>query len=82
MESERIFTEMELRRYNGDRGTPMYVAVDGVVYDVSDCPHWRNGMHEGLHFPGQDLSTEIKKDSPHKIGALNRNCVRRVGILA
>lgn len=76
---EPIFDQNELRRYDGDRG-PIYVACDGIVYDVSDCPHWRAGLHEGLHFPGQDLSAEIV-DAPHRKDVFTRPCVRRVGVL-
>ncbi len=66
---ERIVTEIELRRNNGDRGAPKWIAHDGVVYDVTDCPKWRTDMHERLHFPGQDLTTELP-DAPHKQGCV------------
>ena len=79
MDADRTFTETELRRYDGENG-PMYIAHDGVVYDVSDCPRWRRGMHENLHFPGQDLSGELS-DAPHKVDVFSRPCVRRVGRL-
>ena len=49
---ERIVTQQELRRQNGERGTRKYIAYQGVVYDVSDCPRWRKELHERLHFPG------------------------------
>jgi len=77
MESE--FTEAELRRFDGEAG-PMYVAFDGVVYDVSDCPHWRTGFHQGLHFPAQDLTNELA-DAPHTAEVFTRPCVKRVGRL-
>ena len=38
---ERIISELELRRNTGDRGTRKWIAYDGIVYDVSDCPKWR-----------------------------------------
>jgi predicted heme/steroid binding protein len=76
---ERAFTEQQLRRYNGDDG-PMYIAYQGIVYDVSECPHWRGGLHEGLHFPGQDLSTELD-EAPHTEEVFTRPGVRRVGRL-
>ena len=47
---EREFSERELRAYIGERGMPMYVAYDGVVYDVTRCPKWRRGIHENLHW--------------------------------
>jgi Predicted heme/steroid binding protein len=29
------FTLEELKQYNGENGQPAYVAIDGIVYDVS-----------------------------------------------
>ena len=77
---DRIITETELRRNNGDRGVPKWVAFEGIVYDVTDCPKWREDMHERLHFPGQDLTTEIQ-DAPHKKDVFTRLCVKAVGRL-
>lgn len=77
--TERGFTLAELSHYNGDYG-PIYVAYKGVVYDVTNCPKWRLGMHENLHFPGIDLTSEII-DAPHHEDVFNRPCVKRVGKL-
>ena len=77
---ERIITELELRRNNGDRGTPKWIAYDGIVYDVSDCPKWGLELHERLHFPGQDLTSELP-DAPHKQDVFTRPCVKVVGKL-
>ena len=33
---EKIFTEKELGKYDGQNGNPAYVAIDGVVYDVTN----------------------------------------------
>ena len=79
MDQERVFTTRDLRRYDGENG-PIYIAYQGIVYDVSDCPRWRTGLHERLHFPGQDLSGEIN-DAPHGEDVFTRPCVRRVGRL-
>jgi len=78
--SKRIISELELRRNNGDRGTPKWIAHEGIVYDVSDCPKWRTDMHERLHFPGQDLTKELS-DAPHKNDVFTRPCVKVVGRL-
>ena len=78
---ERRFTELGLRRYNGEGGRRMYVAHAGVVYDVSDCPKWRTGLHEQLHFPGQDLTSELP-DAPHAEEVFSRPCVKRVGVVS
>jgi predicted heme/steroid binding protein len=76
-ETLRQFSERELRRYNGEDG-PLYIAFEGIVYDVSDCPKWRRGMHENLHFPGQDLTSEMD-EAPHAGEVFNRPCVKIVG---
>ena len=78
---DRLVTLSELRRNNGDRGSPKYVAYQGVVYDVSDCPRWRPDLHEGLHFAGQDLTGELA-DAPHRENVFIRPCVKVVGRFA
>lgn len=80
MDQERLFTSHELRRYDGESG-PMYVAYQGVVYDVSDCPRWKSGLHEHMHFPAQDLSGEMA-EAPHAEDVFSRPCVHRVGRLS
>ena len=75
-----IITFDELRRNNGERNTRKYIAYRGIVYDVTECPKWRPEMHEQLHFPGQDLTTELA-DAPHKEEVFIHECVRIVGRL-
>ena len=77
---ERIVTQMELRRGNGERGAPKLIAFHGLVYDVSDCPKWRTDMHEQMHFPGQDLTSELP-DAPHAEEVFSRPCVKLIGKL-
>ncbi len=74
-------TELELRRNSGERGTRKYIAYQGIVYDVTDCPKWKPDLHEQLHFPGQDLTSELP-DAPHKDEVFDHDCVRIVGRLA
>ena len=76
---ERIVTFLELRRNNGDRGSRKFVAHNGIVYDVTDCPKWRSEMHEQLHFPGQDLTSELFDDAPHEEEVFIHDCVKIVG---
>ena len=75
---DRIVTFLELRRNNGDRGSRKFIAYKGIVYDVTDCPKWRTEMHEKLHFPGQDLTSELP-DAPHEEEVFIHDCVKIVG---
>lgn len=52
---DRVFTKEELNKYDGKGGFPPYVAVDGIVYDVSKIFQWKDGIHYGL-IAGQDLT--------------------------
>ncbi|MFZ6031414.1 MAG: cytochrome b5 domain-containing protein [Chloroflexota bacterium] len=78
--TDRIFTVHELRLYNGEDRPQLYIAYRGIVYDVTECPRWRRGMHERIHFPGQDLSGEIE-EAPHAEDVFARPCVKIVGKL-
>jgi predicted heme/steroid binding protein len=61
---EKIFTEDELATYNGKDGNPAYVAIDGVVYDVTNSDEWNDGEHKNGVTAGQDLTDELGS-SPH-----------------
>ncbi len=76
----RTVREDELRAHNGENGTRLWIAESGMVYDVTDCPKWRTGMHEQTHFAGLDLSGELP-DAPHDRDVLSRPCVTVVGQL-
>jgi predicted heme/steroid binding protein len=77
---ENIVTERELKRNTGERGSRKYIAYNGIVYDVTDCPKWRTDLHEQLHFPGQDLTGELS-EAPHQEEVFSRPCVKIVGKL-
>jgi predicted heme/steroid binding protein len=77
---ERIVSLAELRRNNGDRGAPKWIAYQGIVYDLSDCARWRKEMHQNLHFPGQDLTSELP-EAPHDDSVFKNPCVKIVGKL-
>lgn len=64
-EGDMEFTLEELAKYNGKDGNRAYVAVDGIVYDVTDVPPWKGGEHQGRVSAGKDLSKEIEDLSPH-----------------
>lgn len=78
--ADRLVTLAELKRGTGERGTRKLIAYKGIVYDVTDCPKWRLDMHEFLHFPGQDLTSELP-DAPHKEEVFKHDCVIIVGKL-
>lgn len=78
----REFTREELARYTGSNGTPAYVAVDNIIYDVSLEKTWGGASHFGLE-AGKDLTTQY--NSCHgmsqilsklpKVGTLKANSV-------
>ena len=76
----QVVSLIELKRSTGERGTRKFIAVNGIVYDVTDCPKWRLEMHEWRHFPGQDLTSELP-DAPHKEEVFKHDCVKIIGRL-
>lgn len=63
-------TVEELAQYNGKDGQKAYIAVDGIVYDVTNSAVWKNGQHNGFE-AGKDLTAEIKDKSPHGVAKLD-----------
>jgi predicted heme/steroid binding protein len=63
------FTAATLAEYDGQDGRPAYIAIDGLVYDVSNHKSWTNGEHHGFE-AGKDLSAEFKEN--HKEGTLRK----------
>lgn len=61
---ELTLTLEELSAFDGKNGNKAYVAVDGVIYDVTDAEGWEEGNHNGYQ-AGQDLTKELMEDSPH-----------------
>lgn len=77
---DRVVSLLELKRSTGERGTRKLIAYNGIVYDVTDCPKWRLDLHENLHFPGQDLTSELP-EAPHHEEVFNHDCVKIIGRL-
>ena len=50
-----VFNRQTLAAFDGRDGRPAYVAVNGVVYDVTGSSRWRNGNHNGVQ-AGADLT--------------------------
>ena len=61
---ENYLTIQQLAYFNGEYGAPAYIAVNGVIYDVSASNLWKFGRHQVIHLAGMDLSEELK-DAPH-----------------
>ena len=66
---ELVLTVEELGGYDGMDGNPAYIAVDGVIYDVTNVAPWDGATHNGFS-AGQDLTEEIKTISPHGVSKL------------
>jgi len=66
----RQFTLLELSAYDGDEGGLAYVAVSGIVYDVTNADNWENGWHNDMHLAGTD-ATAVFATSPHSQALLD-----------
>ena len=69
MVAEMTMTADELAKYNGKDGQPAYVAIEGIVYDVTDVSAWKGGEHQGI-VAGQDITSDIETLSPHGLKVL------------
>lgn len=54
----RIFTIEELANFDGKNGRAAYVAVNGIVYDVTNNRAWAAATHFGL-LAGKEYSQEF-----------------------
>lgn len=57
----------QLKEFDGKNGRPAYVAVNGVIYDLTLSRLWRGGEHnpsKGEAYAGRDL-TDVLEKSPH-----------------
>jgi predicted heme/steroid binding protein len=58
-----LMSKSQLALFNGQDKPEIYIAWNGLVYDVSASRLWKNGKHYE-HWAGQDLTAELK-DAPH-----------------
>ena len=56
--NQATFTLQELSGFDGKDGNPAYVAVNGIVYDVTNNAAWAAATHFGLT-AGKDLTSEF-----------------------
>lgn len=57
-QNQQTFTREQLAQYNGKNGRPAYVAVNGIVYDVTNNAAWSAATHFGLA-AGKDWTQEF-----------------------
>jgi predicted heme/steroid binding protein len=60
----QVFTLEQLAQYNGKDGAPAYVAVNGVVYNVTNNPLWAGGNHFFGLTAGRNLTSEFQMCHP------------------
>lgn len=65
------FDAAELATFNGENGSPVYVAYQGKVYDITESKLWRKGVHMKRHHAGRDLTVDIQ-GAPHEPDVLER----------
>lgn len=57
------YTRSQLALRNGQDKPQIWVALNGIIYDVTNSRLWRDGKHYE-HWAGQDLTHELE-DAPH-----------------
>ncbi|MFH1735072.1 MAG: cytochrome b5 domain-containing protein [bacterium] len=72
------FTYAELQQFNGEKGQPVYIAHNNIVYDVSESDLWKTGRHQNLHDGGEELTNELTR-APHGEEVFER--FPKVGVL-
>ncbi|MBI1768704.1 MAG: cytochrome b5 [Bacteroidetes bacterium] len=58
-----IYSLAQLALRNGQDKPEVWIAYNGLIYDVTHSRLWRKGTHYE-HWAGQDLTDELK-DAPH-----------------
>jgi predicted heme/steroid binding protein len=62
-ENLKEYTKNQLALRNGQDKDEIWVALNGLIYEVTASRLWRNGKHYE-HWAGQDLTEELA-DAPH-----------------
>lgn len=57
------YTKNQLALRNGQDKPQIWIALHGIIYDVTTSRLWRDGKHYE-HWAGQDLTHELG-DAPH-----------------
>jgi predicted heme/steroid binding protein len=53
--AHKVFTPQELSQFDGQNGNPGYIAINGIIYDVSEVQLLKDGRHHGV-IPGSDVT--------------------------
>ncbi|WP_341224617.1 cytochrome b5 domain-containing protein [uncultured Arcticibacterium sp.] len=77
MDASKKYKKSQLALRNGQDKEEIWVALHGIIYDVSDSRLWKNGKHYE-HWAGQDLTDELA-DAPHTESVFEK--FKQVGIL-
>ena len=59
----KTYTRGQLALRNGQDKPEIWVAFQGLIYDMTHSKLWKNGKHYE-HWAGQDLTPELA-DAPH-----------------
>ena len=65
-----VYSRNQLALRNGQDKPEIWVALHGIIYDVTSSRLWKNGKHYE-HWAGQDLSEELK-DAPHTVSVFEK----------
>ncbi len=57
------YSSKQLALRNGQDKEDIWIAYQGIIYDVTNSRLWRNGKHYE-HWAGQDLTAELA-NAPH-----------------
>ncbi len=77
MKEYPIYTRSQLALRNGQDREDIWVAYQGLIYDLTESRLWRKGKHYE-HWAGQDLTEELK-DAPHNANVFDK--FEAIGIL-
>lgn len=65
------YTRAQLALRNGQDRDDIWVAYQGLIYDVTGSRLWRRGNHYE-HWAGQDLTRELDQDAPHNANVFDK----------
>ena len=71
MQDLPLFSRSQLALRNGQDREEIWVAYQGLIYELNSSRLWRNGQHYG-QWAGQDLTQELDQKAPHSAKHLKR----------